>query len=67
MLKFKLSKRLKKKINNIAEAPNSEIEKAWKEYSKDRMFDDPCEKLEAERAFKAGFNACYFRGGVNNG
>jgi len=66
-LKFKLSKHLKKKINNIAEAPNSEIEKAWKEYSKDRMFDDPCEKLEAERAFKAGFNACYFRGGNNNG
>lgn len=67
MLKFKLSKRLKKKINNIKEAPNSEIEKAWKEYSKDRMFDDPCEKLEAERAFKVGFNACYFRGGANNG
>ena len=66
-LKFKLSKHLKRKINNIVEAPNSEIEKAWKEYSKDRMFDDPCEKLEALRAFKAGFNACYSRGVTNNG
>ena len=64
MLKF-ISKHLKKKISNIIEAPNSEIEKAWKEYSKDKMFDDPCEELRAERAFKAGFNAGYFRGGRN--
>lgn len=35
MLKF-ISKQLKKKINNIIESPNSEIEKAWKEYSKDK-------------------------------
>ena len=56
MLKF-ISKQLKKKISNIIEAPNSEIEKAWKEYSKDKMFDDPCEEFRAERAYKAGFNA----------
>lgn len=77
MLKFKLSKQLKKKINDIVKAPNSEapnseapraeIKEAWEEYSKDRMFDDPCEKLEALRAFKAGFNACYSRGVANNG
>lgn len=71
MLKFKLSKQLKKKINDIVKAPNSEapraeIKEAWEEYSKDRMFDDPCEKLEALRAFKAGFNACYSRGAINN-
>lgn len=64
MLKF-ISKHLKKKISNIIEAPNSEIEKAWKEYSKDKMFDDPCEEFIAERAYKAGFNAGYFRGGKN--
>lgn len=55
MLKF-ISKQLKKKINNIIESPNSEIEKAWKEYSKDKMFDDSCEEFRAERAYKAGFN-----------
>lgn len=66
MLKF-ISKHLKKKINNIIESPNSEIEKEWKEYSKDKMFDDPCEELRAERAFKAGFNAGYFRRDTNNG
>lgn len=65
-LKFKLTKPLKRKINNIVEAPNSEIEKAWKEYSKDGVFDDPCEKLGAERAFKAGFNTGYSRGVANN-
>lgn len=64
MLKF-ISKTLKKKISNIIETPNSEIEKAWKEYSKGKMFDDPCEELRAERAYKAGFNAGYFRGGRN--
>ena len=64
MLKF-ISKHLKKKISNIIETPNSEIEKAWKEYSKDKMFDDPCEEFRVERAFKSGFNAGYFRGGRN--
>ena len=71
MLKFKLSKHLKKKINNIinniTEAPRAEIKKAWEEYSKDRMFDDPCEELEALRAYEAGFNAGYSRGVANNG
>ncbi len=67
MLKFKLSKHLKKGINNITEAPRTEIKEAWEEYSKDRMFDDPSEKLEALGAFKAGFNACYSRGVANNG
>lgn len=71
MLKFKLSKHLKKKINNIinniTEASRAEIKKAWEEYSKDRMFDDPCEKLEALRAYEAGFNAGYSRGVANNG
>ncbi len=66
-LKFKLSKNLKRKISNIVETPNSEIGKAWEEYSKDKMFDDPCEELRAERAFKAGFNAGYFRRDANNG
>lgn len=66
-LKFKLSKHLKKKINNITEASRSEIKKAWEEYSKGRMFDDPCEKLEALRAYEAGFNADYSRGVANNG
>lgn len=65
-LKFKLSKHLKKKINNIVEVPKSEIEKAWEKYSKDRMFDDPCEKLEALRAYTAGFKAGY-SGVANNG
>lgn len=66
-LKFKLSKHLKKKINNITEASRAEIKKAWEEYSKDRMFDDPCEKLEALRAYEAGFNTGYSRGVANNG
>lgn len=66
-LKFKLTKHLKKRINNITEASRSEIKKAWEEYSKDRMFDDPCEKLEALNAYKAGFNAGYSRGVANNG
>lgn len=56
MLEFIL-KHLKEKINNIIEAPNSEIEKAWKKYSKDKMFDDPCEEFRVERAFKSGFMA----------
>ncbi len=69
MLKFKLSKQLKKKINDIvnSEASRTEIKEAWEEYSRDRIFDDPCEKLEALRAFEAGFNACYSRGVANNG
>jgi len=66
-LKLRLSKHLKKGINNITEAPRTEIKKAWEKYSKDKMFDDPCEELRAERAFKAGFNAGYFRGDTNNG
>ena len=66
-LKFKLTKHLKKRINNITEAPRSEIKKAWEEYSKDRMFDDPCEKLGALNAYKEGFNAGYSRGVANNG
>lgn len=71
MLKFKLSKQLKKKINDIVKAPNSEapraeIKEAWEEYSKDRMFDDPCEELKAERAYKDGFYAGYIRGAINN-
>ena len=65
ILKF-ISKHLKKKINNIIEAPNSEIKKAWKEYSKDKIFDDHCEELKAEMAYKDGFNAGYFRGSINN-
>lgn len=66
-LKSRLSKHLKKKINDITEAPRTEIKEAWEEYSKDRMFDDPCEKLEALGAFKADFNACYSRRVANNG
>lgn len=66
-LKFRLSKNLKKKINNIVEAPNSEIEKAWAKYLKGRTFDDPWEALQTERAFKAGFNEGYIAGGTNNG
>lgn len=66
-LKLKLAKHLKKKINNTTKAPRSEIEKAWEEYSKDKMFDDPCEKLEALRAYTAGFNAGYSIGELLNG
>ena len=66
-LKTKLSKKLKKKLNRTVKDLNSEIKKAWEEYSKDRMFDDPCEKLEALRAYEAGFNAGYSRGVANNG
>lgn len=65
-LKFKLSKHLKRKIDNIVEVPNSEIVKAWEAYSKDIMFDDPCEELRAERAYKAGFKDGFSRG-ENNG
>lgn len=66
MLKFlniKVSKKLKKKLNKTAKDLN--IKKAWKEYSKDRMFDDPCEELEAERAYKDGFYAGYIRGAIS--
>ena len=31
--------------------------------AKDKMFDDPSEEFRAERAYKAGFNMGYFRGG----
>lgn len=65
-LKIKVSKKLKKKLNKTAKDLNSEIKKAWKEYSKDRMFDDPCEELKAERAYKDGFYAGYLRGAINN-
>lgn len=30
------------------------------------MFDDPCEELKAERAYKDGFYAGYIRGAINN-
>ena len=50
-LKIKVSKKLKKKLNKTAKDLNSEIKKAWKEYSKDRMFDDPCEELKLEDLF----------------
>lgn len=66
-LKTKLSKKLKKKLNRTAKDLNSEIKKAWKGYSKDRMFDDPCEELKAERAYKDGFYAGYLRRVSNNG
>ena len=36
---------------------SSAVELGWKEYAKNRLFDDPSEMLEAKRAFEAGFSA----------
>ena len=33
-------------------------ELAWKKYSSDKFFDDPCEKLQARQSFIAGYKAC---------
>lgn len=48
-------KALFKKIKKSSEF--SVIKAAWEEYSKDRLFDDPSEMLQAKRAFEAGFSA----------
>lgn len=65
-MKIKISKKLKKKLNKLAKDLNSEIKKAWEEYSKDKMFDDPCEELKVERAYKDGFYAGYIRRAIND-
>lgn len=65
-MKIKISKKLKKKLNKLAKDLNSEIKKAWEEYSKDKMFDDPGEELKVERAYKDGFYAGYIRRAIND-
>ena len=33
-------------------------ELAWKKYSSDKFFDDPCDELHARNSFIAGYKAC---------
>ena len=54
----KVVKALFNKIKNSKESLfPSAVKAAWEKYSKDKLFDDPSEMLQAKRAFEAGFSA----------